>query len=333
LQSLSSVLRRVSLFRGRADATAVSDAELLRRFQASGDEAAFELLVWRHGPMVLGICRRILRDAHAAEDAFQATFLTLACKAASISTVESVAGWLYTVARRVALAARARQERVAAYERTPGPVELEGPGYLPPDEPAERELRDLVRAEVDRLPDPFRSVVVLCCLEGRTHAEAAEQLGVPTGTVESRLVRARDRLRLGLAARGVAMAVGPLAAFLADHATDLIKVSPVLVHGTVHLVLLMKMGALASAGAAAEVAEEAGRASARVFRFTVAAAVVAVATLGSSAAVILPPPAPAVSPAPRGGAVPRPSLGPLLGPAASTPATSFPPPRQCHPIR
>ncbi len=331
MQSLSSVLRRVGLFRGRAESTAVSDAELLRRFQASGDEAAFELLVWRHGPMVLGTCRRILRDAHAAEDAFQATFLTLARKAASISSGESVAAWLYTVARRVALAARARQERVAAYERTPGPAELEGPGYLPPDEPAERELRDLVRAEVDRLPDSFRAVVVLCCLEGRTHAEAAEQLGLPPGTVESRLVRARDRLRLGLAARGVALAVGPLAAFLSDHAVDLLKVSPVLVHSTVNMVLLLKFGALAAAGTAAEVAEGAGRASTRVFQFTAAAAVVAIASLLSGAAIILPTnaratPARTATNVPLSSLLPRPPL-----PAAVSVTTSLP--TGCHPKR
>ncbi len=296
MYTLAAFLRQISLARNLGETAAVSDGELLRRFQAHADEAAFELLVWRHGPMVLGVCRRVLRDVHAAEDAFQATFLTLARKAGSIGTREAVAGWLYTVAHRIALAARARQVRQAAVERPADETAPDGPGYLPPDGPAERELRELLRAEVDRLPDPFRAVIVLCCLEGRTHAEAAELLGVPQGTVESRLVRARERLRLGLVARGVALAVAPFAAFLSEHSLDLVKVSPALVHGTVHLVLLMKMGALAAVGETAELANGAGQASGAVLRLTVAAAVVAVATLGSGAALVFPGSAPEPAP-------------------------------------
>ncbi len=289
MHSLSAILRKVRSFRG-ADAAGVSDGELLRRFQARGDEAAFELIVWRHGPMVLGLCRRILRDEHLAEDAFQATFLTLARKAGSIGVRDAIAGWLYTVAHRVSLAARGRQSRRATVEHSGDLTGIDEPAYLPVDLPAEREQRELLREEVDRLPDAFRSVIVLCCLEGRSRAEAAEQLGVPRGTVESRLVRGRERLRRGLAARGLAMAAAPFANFLSDHATDLIKVSPVLVYSTMNLVLLFKFGALAAAGAAVELAEGAGRASAATFRLTVTAGVTAAVALAVGAFVFASPP-------------------------------------------
>jgi RNA polymerase sigma factor (sigma-70 family) len=285
LHSLSSILRKVRSFRGD-DAGAVSDGELLRRFQVQGDEAAFELIVWRHGPMVLGVCRRILRDEHLAEDTFQATFLTLAQKAGAIGVRDAIPGWLYTVAHRAALAARARQARRAIVEPLADLTGIDQPAYLQADETAENEERHLLRQEVDRLPDAFRSVIVLCCLEGRSQAEAAEQLGVPTGTVESRLVRGRERLRRGLTARGLAMAAAPFVDFLAEHAGDLIKVSPVLVHSTMHLVLLFKFGALAAAGTTAELITEAGWASARMFRLTQTAALVAMVALGAGAFVL-----------------------------------------------
>jgi RNA polymerase sigma factor (sigma-70 family) len=290
LHSLASILRQIRSLHNRNDTKVVSDGELLRRFQTRGDETAFELLVWRHGPMVLGICRRVLRDHHAAEDAFQATFLTLARKAGSIGVRDALAGWLYTVAHRVALAARARRARQETHEWPALGMEGNEPAYLPPDGPADHEERELLRAEIDRLPDAFRAVIVLCCLEGRTRSEAAEQLGVPMGTVESRLVRARERLRRGLSARGLFMAAAPFAAFLSEHAVDLIKVSPVLVYSTMHLVLLLKIGALAAAGTAAELMEEATRTSLAAFRVTVAGAVVAVAALATGAAIVWPGP-------------------------------------------
>jgi RNA polymerase sigma factor (sigma-70 family) len=281
LHSLATILKRIRTSRGGDDTSAVSDGELLRRFQSQGDEAAFELLMWRHGPMVLGVCRRILHDHHAAEDAFQTSFLTLARKAGSIGVRDAIAGWLYTVAHRVAVAARARQVRHATQE---WPADADEPSYLPPDEPAQREQRELLRAEVNRLPDAFRSVIVLCCLEGRTQAEAAEQLGVPVGTVESRLTRARGRLRSGLASRGLALAAAPFADFLSNYGSDLVKVSPVIVTETMQLVLLLKIGAL-TAGAGAELMEGVGRASAAVVRLTLAAAFTASALLWSGSVV------------------------------------------------
>jgi RNA polymerase sigma factor (sigma-70 family) len=239
-----------------ADPAGVPDAELLARFRSRGDEAAFELLVWRHGPMVLGVCRGVLGDPHAADDAFQATFLALARKADSIGRGEAVPGWLYRVAYRTALHLRERRARQSARER-PGQFPRLADPAPPPDEAAAlRELRPLLQQEVERLPDKYRAVVVLCCLEGRTNEEAAGQLGCPKGTVLSRLARARERLRRRLSARGMALAAAPFADLLNEHGRAPAVVSPVLVHGTVHLVGLMKVGMVA----AGETAEEAGSA-------------------------------------------------------------------------
>jgi RNA polymerase sigma factor (sigma-70 family) len=178
----------------------LSDAELLRRFVRRRDEAAFELLVWRHGPMVLGVCRRVLSDAHGAEDAFQATFLALVRKAGSIAGGGAVAPWLYRVALRVALRARAAAARRAP---RPGlPVDLPAPEA---DSPVERDWQPILDEEIDRLPERYRRPVVLCHLQGCTLAEAARQLGCPRGTVAVRLVRARQRLRLRLTRRGVVL--------------------------------------------------------------------------------------------------------------------------------
>jgi RNA polymerase sigma factor (sigma-70 family) len=178
----------------------LSDAELLRRFVRRRDEAAFELLVWRHGPLVLGVCRRVLRDPHAADDAFQATFLALARKAGGIARGGAVAPWLCRVAFRVALRARAAAAKRPAREL---------PDDLPAPEdggPAERDWQPILDEEVNRLPERYRRPVVLCHLQGHTLAEAARQLGCPRGTVAVRLSRARQRLRVRLARRGVAPA-------------------------------------------------------------------------------------------------------------------------------
>jgi RNA polymerase sigma factor (sigma-70 family) len=185
----------------------LNDGQLLERFLRHRDEAAFEVLVWRHGPMVLGVCRRVLRREHDAEDAFQATFLALARKARSMNKRESVAAWLYKVGYRVSLAAntRAARERscpdLAAVEARP--------------EAGDAELRRLLDEEVNRLPDRYRVPFVLCCVEGRTIAEAARELGCPCGTVGTRLARARQRLRTRLARRGFGLSAGLLAAPLA----------------------------------------------------------------------------------------------------------------------
>ncbi len=174
----------------------LSDAELLERFPASG--AAFDVLMARHGTMVLAVCRRILRDGHAADDAFQVTFLVLAQRAQAIRRRESLGPWLHGVARRVALRARAaaamRQEREARAAIDPAAAVTE---------PGDDDVGPALHAEIDRLPEKYRAPIVLCYLEGRTIEEASRQLGWPVGTVGGRLARARDRLRHRLVQQGL----------------------------------------------------------------------------------------------------------------------------------
>jgi RNA polymerase sigma factor (sigma-70 family) len=187
---------------------------LLEAFLARRDEAAFAALVQRHGPMVLGVCRRLLRNSHDAEDAFQATFLVLARKAAAVVPREGVAGWLYGVARRTALEARAvlarRRRREQQAVTMPEPAaEAEEP----------RDWKQVFDEEIRRLPARYRTAVILCELEGRSRKEAARQLRVPEGTLSSRLAEARKMLGRRLALRGVeATAVAALAEGLSGQA-------------------------------------------------------------------------------------------------------------------
>jgi RNA polymerase sigma-70 factor (ECF subfamily) len=197
----------------------VSDATLLERFVTCREEAAFAVLVERHGPQVLGACRRILRDEHDAEDAFQATFLLLARKAGVLPWRESVGGWLCAVARRLSLIARAGAARRCLHERPlsalagagTGPrhdASFEDPrGVDPLSEIARRELRRVLVDELEGLPEKYRAPVVLCYLEGMTNEEAARRLGWPAGSMSRRLERARSLLRHRLAGRGLSLAV------------------------------------------------------------------------------------------------------------------------------
>ena len=185
----------------------LSDVALLGRFARDRDPAAFEVLVWRHGGMVLGVCRRHLRDAHLAEDAFQATFLVLARQAATVRG-DTLAGFLHRVARRTAVRAAVRATR-----RRETPLAAEPAANPLPD----AELAAVLDAEIDRLPDRLRQVVVLCYLDGRSTEDAAARLGVPRGTVLSRLHTARAKLAARLTRRGVTPpAVGLTAVLTAE---------------------------------------------------------------------------------------------------------------------
>jgi RNA polymerase sigma factor (sigma-70 family) len=198
LQSLVHTVRRDAA----ADA---GDAELLQRFVATRDAAAFELLVWRHGAMVEAVCRRVLGRSAEVEDAFQATFLALLKQARSIRKHTSVAGWLHCVALRVARRARYTASRRRRREEAGARPDSIASTATEPD------TGPLVHEAIEGLPARFRLPLVLCHLEGRSVDEAARLLGAPRGTVLSRLARGRERLRRELLRRGVVPAVAGLA--------------------------------------------------------------------------------------------------------------------------
>jgi multidrug efflux system membrane fusion protein len=195
-----------SIRRTEAEVGGVSDAELLQRFVATRDEAAFELLLWRHAGLVFGVCRRVLRDVHDAEDAFQATMLILARRAGRIRKQDALAGWLYKVAYHTSLTLRGKRARRMAQERRLA-ADITTPSSLA-DAAEDQELQAVLSLEVSRLPERLRSLIVLCYLEGKTVDQAAAQLGCPRGTAASRLARARARLRIRLTRRGLALAAG-----------------------------------------------------------------------------------------------------------------------------
>ena len=218
----------------------LTDGQLLARFSGGPDEAssqaAFAALVARHGPMVWGTCRRILRDSHAAEDAFQATFLILVKKAGSIRVEDSLGRWLHGVVVRVSLRARAIEGRH-------GGMDVEGvEPQAPHHDPDLADLRSAIDEEVDRLPSAYRSVVVLCHLEGLTRERAADRLGCPVGTVNSRLSRAGELLKARLTRRGLAPESGGLVAWLAAKGAPAV-VPPGLVGATLASSIRMIEGA------------------------------------------------------------------------------------------
>jgi RNA polymerase sigma factor (sigma-70 family) len=193
-------LRRVT------DADEVTDAELLRRFHTAGDQAAFELLAWRHQRLVFQVCRRVLPSRQDAEDAFQVTFLALARRAGTLDAEQPLAGWLHTVAYHAALRVRKQAARRAgqaqSFADTPAPARTDPPGPM-----EQAELERVLDEEIRRLPERYRLPVILCCLEGKSHEQAARQLGCPTGTLAARLSRARAKLRGRLARRGLGLVV------------------------------------------------------------------------------------------------------------------------------
>jgi RNA polymerase sigma factor (sigma-70 family) len=193
------------IFRGETVA-GLSEWQLLERYLECRDEAAFEALVARHGPMVLGVCRRMLADRTDVEDAFQATFLVLVRRARQLGPRDAIGPWLYGVAIRVAM--RARSE--AARRRRFQPLTAEVAALALDRSTDSREIGEILDQELSRLPSKYRNPIVLCYLEGQTHEEAARQLKWPIGTVKGRLARARDLLQSRLVRHGLAPAVGTL---------------------------------------------------------------------------------------------------------------------------
>jgi len=192
----------------RHGAVPSGDRALLDRFLADRDEAAFEELVARHGPMVRGVCRRLLVSPHDADDAFQATFLVLVRKAGRLRDADRLGPWLYGVASRVATKARAREAR--RRERPQAQADdlrsRDGPDHDLLD------IRPILDAELGKIPAKLREVLVLCLLEGATAEEASRQLDCPLGTIKSRMARGRQALRSRLIGRGIAPAAAIAAA-------------------------------------------------------------------------------------------------------------------------
>ncbi len=223
----------------------LTDAQLLARFIDGREEAAFAALVRRHGPMVLGVCRRVLGHAQDAEDAFQATFLVLARKAASVARREAVGAFLYGVAYRTALRAREKAARRRARETQ---VENMPHPEVPPAAEAP-DWRPVLDRELNLLPEKYRAAVLLCDLGGKTRREAARQLGVPEGTVASRLATARRLLAGRLARCGVVLSGGALAVALAGGASAAVPAR--LAATTVKAAALVAAGQVGGAGAPA----------------------------------------------------------------------------------
>jgi RNA polymerase sigma factor (sigma-70 family) len=184
----------------------LTDGQLLEDYLSRRNETALAVLVGRHGPMVWGVCRRVLRNTHDAEDAFQATFLVLIRRAASIASRASVGNWLYGVAHQTALKARATSAKRGTREKQVTAL----PEPAVEEQDLWRDLEPLLDEELSRLPDKYRAVIVLCDLEGKTRREAAWQLGCPEGTVAGWLARARTRLARRLTQRGIALTSGAL---------------------------------------------------------------------------------------------------------------------------
>lgn len=206
---INEAIRRLRGKLAGDERAAATDAALLDRFLVIRDEAAFAEIVRRHGAMVFGVCRRLLRHKHDAEDAFQATFLVLVRKGTALRQVRSIGCWLYGVARRTALEAR----RAAARRRVKEAGAMAGPAA---EETQDGDVREMLDAEIERLPDKLRSPLLLCDLEGKTRKEAAHQLGWPEGTVASRLASARKMLAKRLTRRGISLGGTVLALALSD---------------------------------------------------------------------------------------------------------------------
>jgi RNA polymerase sigma factor (sigma-70 family) len=239
---MNQILRHLrSILRDETDA--LPDAQLLARFLSRRDESAFETLLHRHGPMVLGVCRRILGNTPDVEDAFQATFLVLVRKANTIARRETVGGFRYGVAYRTALKARAADDRRRAKERRAAQMSRR----TTTDEDDAGQWQDWLDQELSRLPDMYRVPIVLCDLEGKTRREAARQLGWKEGTLSGRLARARALLGQRLARRGVTLSGGVTALGLTPEAMSA-EVPRELAASTVRVATGFAAGRLAAAG-------------------------------------------------------------------------------------
>jgi RNA polymerase sigma factor (sigma-70 family) len=233
-------LRRVVL---RQEEAAKTDGQLLTSFIEQRDEAAFEALVRRHGPMVWGVCRRVVGNHHDAEDALQATLLVLARKAPSVRPRERVAGWLHGVALRTAMRAKAMTAKRRGREKQV--TQMSEPEAANPD--PWRDLQPLLDQALNGLPENYRLAILRCDLEGKAIKEAAQQLGWPQGTLAGRLARGRKLLARRLVSRGVVLSAGALAAVLSQHVASA-AVPTSLMSSTVKAAAMIAAGQAAIAG-------------------------------------------------------------------------------------
>jgi RNA polymerase sigma factor (sigma-70 family) len=247
--TMAPLLRHLRRAAFQPDAAAMTDGQLLERFLARREEAAFEALVRRHGPMVLGVCGRVLRNGHDAEDAFQATFLVLVRKAGSIVPRNLVGNWLYGVAYRTALKARsmaARRRVVEGQVRDMSSSETLDPG-------ARTDLQTRLDQELNRLPDKYRAPVILCELEGKSRRDAAVQLGIAEGTLSSRLARARQMLARRLSGPNGVLSASAVSVALATQIASAVVPAPLLA-STVKAGSLFALGEAATVVTSAKVA-------------------------------------------------------------------------------
>jgi RND family efflux transporter MFP subunit len=259
----------------------LSDGQLLERFATGRGEAselAFEAIVERHGPLVLRVCRAVLRDEHDAQDAFQATFLVLVRKAPSLWVRDSLGPWLHSVAHRAARCSRGNRRRRRSREETFPTID---PGLVAVDPSLPDDLAEVLHAEIARLPHRHRDPVILCDLEGLTLEQAARRLGCPVGTVKSRLSRARDRLRDRLSRRGLAPEgrVSPVIALGGAR----VLVPSGLVRSTIELAVQSASGSAAGVAIPAAVALIAQGVSSAMFQLKIAQLAVPVLAVALSA--------------------------------------------------
>jgi RNA polymerase sigma factor (sigma-70 family) len=238
-------LRRAALL--NADA-GVADGQFVEAFVSRRDETAFEMLVRRHGPMVLGVCRRVIGNIHDAEDAFQATFLVLARKARTIVPRDLVGNWLHGVALRTAVEARGRLARLRSREKQV--MNMPQPSVA--SDVDSSALHRLLDDELNRLPDKYRAAIILCDLEGRARREAARQLKIPEGTLSSRLATARQMLARRLPRHGLTVPAAALAAALTAQVARA-SVRPALLVSTVKAAIAAAAGPTAGGLLSAEV--------------------------------------------------------------------------------
>ncbi len=249
-------LRDIQTLFDAGTAAGLSDRQLLERFAGRRDataEAAFEALVLRHGPMVLRVCRNILHEPNDVQDAFQATFLVLVRRYGAVRHLESLGGWLYGVANRVSAQARVESARRRAVEGRAALRVVEAFEPATSLETESEEFGPIVQEEVRRLPEKYRAAVVLCYWHRMTQEQAAVQLGIPLGTVRSRIARARELLRRRLTRRGLSSLAGAVGAGF-DGASDMIaRLAPVpgkLLQATVRTAVGQATGQLVSGMAA-----------------------------------------------------------------------------------